>query len=719
MPSPQRPSPSAPTPRGQRPPDASRRGFRDDIQGVRALAVLAIMLYHAGLSPYPGGFVTLDVFFVVSGFLITHLLLKEVDRDGSVSLVRFYARRARRILPAATVVTVATLVASALWLGVVEAKDAATDALWTAFFAANIRFASEQTDYFAQDTAASPFQHYWSLAVEEQFYLVLPLLVVLAAWWATRGRRGGSVRSRAAVVLGTMTVASFAWSVHASEVSPETAYFSTFTRTWEFGVGALLAIIAPWLVRPLGARDRSLLAATGLAAVVVACFTVTEETAFPGYVALLPVLGTGAIMLAGAEWSGRPPLVQRMLGIRPLRWVGDASYSLYLWHWPVFLIATQYLGRDLSLRGTAFAVLVTFALSWASYRFVETPFRTLSWSTRRTLQLYPASLGVVVAASLVAGFVVERSLVQDDAPPITVASQDGGPSGERFSEDPTVALVQASARAAREGDPVPSELEPGLLDLKGDKADLGECEYGAAPWRLCARGDTDAERTLVLLGNSHGRHWVPAFERIAEHAGWRTYYLVKSACTPARVESLHPKLDEPFDECTSFNRWAQKRVEKLQPDLVVIAGSAPRGIVVDEEVVKDRDRILPAMERGFADLVADVQPHAERVAVLGDAPKREREPADCLGRRGATLEDCLDRPSEAARRVTLAARDAAREAGADFVDTQRWFCAGGVCPAVIGATITMRDLGHVTTAYSEQLAEPIGRALGIWRPTGD
>ncbi|GGO68999.1 acyltransferase family protein [Nocardioides deserti] len=689
-----------------------RRGFRDDIQGVRALAVLAIMLYHAGLSPYPGGFVTLDVFFVVSGFLITHLLLKEVDRDGSVSLVKFYARRARRILPAASVVTVATLVASAVWLGVVEARDAATDALWTAFFAANIRFASEQTDYFAQDTAASPFQHFWSLAVEEQFYLVLPLLVVLAAWWAAR--RAGSMRARAAIVLGTMTAASLAWSVHASTTSPETAYFSTFTRTWEFGVGALLAIIAPWLVRPLGARDRSLLAATGLAAVVVACFTVTEETAFPGYVALLPVLGTGAIMVAGAEWSGRPPLVQRMLGIAPLRWVGDASYSLYLWHWPVFLIASQHVGRDLSLRGTAAAVLVTFALSWATYRFVETPFRTLSWSPVRTLRLYPASVGVVLAASLVAGFVVERSMVHDDAPPITIASQDEGPTGEKLSEDPAVALVQVSARAAKDGEPVPSELEPGLLDLKGDKADLGECEYGAAPWKLCRRGDTDGERTLVLLGNSHGRHWVPALEKIAERAGYRAYYLVKSACTPARVESLHPKLDEPFDECTDFNRWTLNRIARLEPDLVVVTGSAPRGIVVDGEVVKDRDEILPAMGQGFADVIADVQPYAGRVAVLGDAPKRQREPADCLGRRGATLAACADEPVDAARQVTLTARDAAQDAGVDWIDPQRWFCAGGLCPAVVGATITMRDLGHLTTAYSEQLAEPLGRALGVW-----
>jgi peptidoglycan/LPS O-acetylase OafA/YrhL len=705
--------PSAPhRDRGKEGREPQRRGFRDDIQGVRALAVLAIMLYHAGLSPYPGGFVTLDVFFVVSGFLITHLLLKEVDRDGSVSLVKFYARRARRILPAASVVTVATLAASAIWLGVVEAKDAATDALWTAFFAANIRFASEQTDYFAQDTAASPFQHFWSLAVEEQFYLVLPLLVVLAAWWASR--RAGSMRARAAIVLGTMTAASLAWSVHASTTSPETAYFSTFTRTWEFGVGALLAIIASWLVRPLGARDRSLLAATGLAAVVVACFTVTEETAFPGYVALLPVLGTGAIMVAGAEWSGRPPLVQRMLGIAPLRWVGDASYSLYLWHWPVFLIASQHVGRDLSLRGTAAAVLVTFALSWATYRLVETPFRTLSWSPVRTLRLYPASVGVVLAASLVAGFVVERSMVHDDAPPITVASQDEGPTGEQLSDDPAVALVQASARAAKDGEPVPSELEPGLLDLKGDKADLGECEYDAAPWKLCRRGDTDGERTLVLLGNSHGRHWVPAFEEIAERAGYRAYYLVKSACTPARVESVQPKLDEAFDECSDFNRWALNRIAKLEPDLVVVTGSAPRGIVVDGEVVKDRDKILRAMGQGFADVIADVEPYAGRVAVLGDAPKRQREPADCLGRRGATLADCLDEPVDSARRVTLAARDAARDAGVDWVDPQRWFCAGGLCPAVVGATITMRDLGHLTTAYSERLAEPLGRALGIW-----
>jgi peptidoglycan/LPS O-acetylase OafA/YrhL len=682
---------------------------------MRALAVLGIVAFHAGVAPYGGGFVTLDVFFVVSGFLITLLLLREVERTGRISLLDFYVRRARRILPAAAVVAVCVVGAATLWLGVVDARDAAVDAVWASLFAANVRFALEETDYFTATDPASPLQHYWSLSVEEQFYLVLPLVLVGCVWWAARR----SARPWRAItgVLVVVSAASLAWSVHASTASPESAYFSTFTRTWEFGVGALLAVAASRLTR-IAPWVRNLMAATGLTMIVVACFVVTTATPFPGYAALLPVLGTGAVMLAGAGTAvdERPALAQRALGVAPLRWIGDASYSIYLWHWPVLVIAEQHLGRDLSPRGLVAALLVTALLSALTYRFVEQPFRRgFRARPARALSLYPASVAMVVAASCVAVLYVQQ-VVDTDAPPVTTGDYARGPDGRPLSKDPAVALVQASVRAALDGRRTPADLKPALLDLRRDRADVGDCDYRAAPWSLCARGDTDAERSIVLMGNSHARHWAPAVDTIGEQYGFTVYHLVKSACTPARLAMVRVGESEPWRECMDFNAWTTEQVAEIRPALVVISGSAPPRVQVGDEITGDRETMTAQVQRGYARAIREVAPHAGRVVVLGDVPKRRTAPATCLGRsQPSRLSDCLDRPDPRPQRVTAATRRAAERNGATFVGTERWFCAAGRCPAVVGRTITMRDQGHVTTVYARRLTEPLARALGVRR----
>ncbi len=740
---------------------AAGPGFRDDIQGMRALAVLAIMAFHAGFSPYPGGFVTLDVFFVISGFLITALLLREIDRTGTLSLRRFYERRARRILPAATAATVGILIASWTWLSLVEADDAAADARWATLFAANIRFALEETDYFAADQPPSPFQHYWSLSVEEQFYAVLPLVLLACVLLATRvtGRSGRGPDPRRVIAAGlvAITLASFAWSVHASATSPETAYFSTFTRTWEFGVGALLAIAAPRLGRDLTARARNLLAVLGLTAIAVACFVVTEATPFPGYAALLPVLGAGAVMVAGAELGTRPtPLLQRALGVGPLRRIGDMSYSLYLWHWPVLVIATGHLGRDLTVRETALAFGAIFAVSWASYRFVEMPFRRgMPPRLGRGLVLYPLALTVVAVSAGEVSTVVRHELDRPN-PAISLAdypaapregeqrakddqrakgdqrASSGAPTGaaerssigpraamERRRErratappDPAVAIVQASARAAEQDAPVPGDLQPPLDEIADDKAEL-ECDYGSGDRELCPRGDPGGDQTLVVLGDSHGRHWIPALDEVAEDAGYTAYYLVRPACTAARVVPYDRRYDARDQECVDFNEWTARQVAALEPDLLIVSSTGARSVEVGDEVYSDQDDVAPELRAGFDELIADLSPHADRVVVLGDVPRREEAPDQCLSERGATLGSCDNTEAAWPARIRRLTRDAARAGGADFVATRQWFCDGGTCPPVIGATIPMRDPGHITTEYAAELAAPLADALDL------
>ncbi len=699
--------------------DRSTKGFRGDIQGMRALAVLGILLFHAGLAPYSGGFVTLDVFFVLSGFLITTLLLREVARTGTIDLLAFYTRRARRILPAATVTIAGTVLASWLWLDLVDARDAAVDGVWAALFGANIRFAVENTDYFTHTDPPSPLQHFWSLSVEEQFYLAMPALLLVAVLVAARLLRRHGPRAQVgaiAVALAAVTAGSLAWSVHASAVSPDSAYFSTFTRTWEFAAGALLAVSARPLTRWLTRARRNAVALAGLALIGLAMAWVTETDPYPGWRALLPVVGTAAVLVAGTGLPDdqRPPALQRLLGLAPLRAIGDASYSLYLWHWPVLTIASEHAGRRLRPAELAVALAVTAVLTWLSYRFVETPFRRRSKAARKPvgLVLYPLAVSVAVASCIASVEVIDRQLDTGN-PGISVADYTRGPDGRTLSKDPAIALVQASTRAAMDGRKIPGRLRPSLVDLKKDRADLGACEYDGSPTRLCPRGDVHADRTLVVLGNSHGRHWVPALDRIAAKAGWKAYYLVKSRCTSARVNLVQAGHHSAWKACHDFNRWTTHQVERLHPDLVIVSTSGAPAVMVDGHLVNDADGVVREMRAGFGRLFDEMEPLSERVVLLADAPRPAISPGRCLSRKGATLRTCLSRTAPRATDVTRVSKEAARDAGVEIVRTHQWFCAYGRCPAVIGRYIPMRDGGHITTPYARSLAGPLGRALGL------
>jgi peptidoglycan/LPS O-acetylase OafA/YrhL len=287
------------------------RTFRPDIEGLRAVAVLAVVLFHAGVLGIRGGYVGVDIFFVLSGFLITGLLLREQQRLGSVSLPAFYARRARRILPAATFVLIATVLATYYLLGTIRGAVTALDGRWTAAFAANLRFAIQGTDYFGRRLAPSPLQHYWSLAVEEQFYLVWPALLLLTA----KVGRGLALRSKLAALLAVIVISSFGWSVVETRTDPVWAFFSPFTRAWELGIGGLLALGTTRL-RLLPNRLAPWLSWAGLFAVLLSFVLLTGRTAFPGYAAALPVLGTALVVIAGT--IGPAGGAEAVLGRAPL-----------------------------------------------------------------------------------------------------------------------------------------------------------------------------------------------------------------------------------------------------------------------------------------------------------------------------------------------------------------------------------------------------------------
>ena len=726
------------------PPETASR-FRGDIQGLRAVAVLTVIGAHAGVGWLSGGFVGVDVFFVISGFLITQQLLGDVERSGNASLVAFYSRRARRILPAATVVLVATVVAATLFLGFLRVRTIVVDAVWAAGFGANLRFARSGVDYFAADLPPSPVQHFWSLSVEEQFYLAWPLVLIGVVALAARGRRGHRGSAPAGVLLAVivgLSALSFVWSIVDTESSPTTAYFSTFTRAWELGLGAIAALAVhrvPGWLRALG-RVRwltELASIAGLAAVAWACLRLDDTTPFPGAVAAVPDLGTAVVILVGAV-AAEPTATARLLSITPARIVGDWSYSLYLWHWPILVVAEEHVRHELTSVQTIALVGLTFVLSGLTYHFVETPFRVgVGWVGRlrgasrrrsdpwlrqwtrppRALALYPASLVLVVASALAGNAATDyREGHRPENPPITLPDGWRSHATDAQGKDPTIALVRRSVWAAEHGVGVPSEVHPALGDLEDSVADVGECEYGKEFGQLCPRGDPEGSKTLVVLGNSHGRHWIPAFEKIAQRAGYAAYYLVRVQCTAALVTPDLGRSSEPNEGCAEFHDWAIEQVRALDPDLLVVASSATDGGVYldDGTYLTDPDEVNQAVADGFGALFEQLAPLTDRLVLLDDIPRVRTVMGDCLASDPDDLGDCMQRPLGSTAAVTRMVGDVADKLGVERIDTAPWFCAHDKCPAVIGDVISYRDPSHMTNEYSAKLAAPLGTALGIW-----
>ena len=687
---------------------SSKGGFRSDIQGLRALAVGLVILAHAGFRTAEGGFVGVDIFFVISGFLIVGLLVREAGESRRISIADFYARRARRVLPAATVVLVVTCFASAWFLPFVRSLEVVKDAVWAAFFGANIRFSLVETDYFAQGSPPSPVQHYWSLAVEEQFYVVIPVLLLLVTvglrrWGhALPEHADRALRRTVLLVLGVVSLASLAYSIHITQADPAAAYFSTPARAWELGIGGLIAT-ALWGRTPRWSRSLTeLLGLAGLGMMAVATLEYSAATPFPGSAALLPVVGCALMLAAGSSASAPTTYWFRWFSLKPFRILGDWSYSLYLWHFPVLLLARAHWEEPgLSRPHLAVTLLLILVLSGLSYHFIEEPFRRgVTWRPRlRAIGLYPVSLALVVVSAVGAQAWVDQQIAaRDDNPAITVDDYAGDP----LSKDPAVALVEASVRGSLDDRPIPGRLHPDLADARESIAPLGECDYRTETRDLCAFGDDDAARTIVVYGDSHARAWGPAFDEIGKKLGYRVYQFVFSGC-PVNTEVRVTGPPKEREQCAEFRDWARGQMKRLDPDLVIAANHYFPGWRTPDD-----DQF-----RGFAGEIERLRGLVDKVVVLGNIPVLPQAPSQCLSRREVDLGDCLMRPVQAQADAQGRFAKLATEQGVRFIDVHRWFCAEDRCPSVIGSFIPFRDREHISVEYARHLADPLARALRL------
>ena len=692
-------TPAALAGRTSGPYGVSRSRWRPEIQALRALAVALVIAGHIWPDLVPGGYVGVDVFFVVSGFLITSMLVEELVGSGRIALTAFWARRARRILPAALVTLLACAVATMVLVPTHRWDAFLTEIATSAAYVENWQLAHTAVDYFARADGVSPVQHFWSLSVEEQFYLVWPLLL-LAAVGLTRGRSAGVRMGALAAAMTVLTAASLTWSILHTPADPEAAYFVTPTRAWEFGAGGVLALL-PQLGRSPAAA-RAALSWLGLAAIVVAGFAYGPQTIFPGSAALLPVLGALAVIRAGAPNHRLAPT--RLLSRPAIQRTGDLSYSLYLWHWPLLVLLPYAVHLPDGVRQAA-VLEATVALAWLSKRYVEDPVRTAGGLLRRparTLGLALVATLAVLAVPAAGALHVRQELRHDELTTRQLVGAHPRCFGAA-ARAPGSGAGDARACANPElgGKVVPTPVE--ASNSPNTPCEVVE-RFGRV--RACAFGRPAAGATeiVAVVGDSHASHWRAAFDYVARQRGWHGLSVTHTGCPFSQAKAALP---EPArTECAQWNRdtlrWFARHPEI---DRVFVAGHTG-GAVVGHPGAKR----FPAQVRGYRRAWSALPASVRQVVILRDTPKMRTATLDCVQR----AMDAGDAPGRACAVPRASALEpdpavaAARQmAGARpralTIDLTDALCDRRSCYPVVGGALTFKDVDHLTTVFAATL----------------
>ncbi|MGE9808592.1 acyltransferase family protein [Janibacter sp. G1551] len=690
--------PGTPASAGGPAPTAHKTVLRGDIEGLRAVAVGTVLIYHLGVPALfglvprmTGGFVGVDIFFVISGFLITSLLIREATRTGTVSIVDFYARRARRLLPAATTVLLFTAIAGWLILPKPAHGDLVTDVIAATLYVINWALAFRSVDYLAEDAAPSPLQHYWSLSVEEQFYVVWPLMILVGMIVARRARL--KPKRLLFLILAVTALASFVYSVLHTRSDPATAYFYTTTRVWELGIGALLAFVAVRL-RRLPRAAAQILALAGAALILFSAFAFTSSAkvglllvAWPGWAALVPTVGAALVIAAGC--ATQETLVAKALSIKPMTWIGGLSYAIYLWHWPLIILAEAQWGDALRLRHKLVIGALAVALSWLTKHLIEDPIRF-----RRSLAIHPGKAlamgGAMMAASLVAAGAVHLTVpkLDPDAPVVGATELIADQQAREWTvkDDPTGAYTTSG----------PIQPDPALApeDIPAYYDDDCQVQPGDSAVNLeCAYAKTDSDTTFAMLGDSKMGQWFPAVESIANREGMRLDLYLKSACSFS--------YDGVKDDCAAFAHNVIDHFKKSgAPDVAIVSQGRPAG---------------DAIESGMSDALAELKALGTTIVVLTDnSTPTQKAVYECISEHEDDYAACgYDRAKGGEGRGTPALEAAAKQVGVPVVDLNPWICppVGTSCPPVIGKTLIYRQGSHVTATYVRSLTPVLHREL--------
>ena len=647
--------------------------FRSDLQGLRAIAVLAVVLYHAHCPGLTGGFIGVDIFFVLSGYLICGLLSRELAATGRIDLARFLLKRARRLMPNAALVLIAVLFATALLQPGYTFPVVARGVTAAALSFANLHFAARDVDYFADDAHPSPVLHFWSLSVEEQFYLAWPLLLVVLAWSTRR-----NTARHAISLLGGIWTLSFMAAMIAVRFDQPLAFYHTELRAWQLATGGLVSALAPQLER-VPAHWRIAMGWLGLTSLVIDMLKFDQTLAYPGLWALLPTLSTAAVLATPAA-SASP---SSLLSLAPLRWIGDRSYSLYLWHWPALVLMPALLPRsDLAVP----AALVLAALAAAiAYQFVEMPIRRMRFG------LAPRWPGFAMAAACIGVVLIGSNLL----------------SKPLWHRDQTTVRLERAVKLAA--------LDKGRNVVAGCHRTFAETDQP-----LCAFGDTAATRTAVLLGDSHASQWFEALDKVAKANGWRLLAWSKSACPIAEVQVWNRLLHSRYSACETWRKSVLARLISIErPQKVFLASFVEFADAVLQPTtgaLMPHEAGVSLWRDGFAAIIQQFQSADIEPIVIADTPQAELQFADCLAMgRGPAC----DRPRAAALPKDRPDVEAATLTGAKVLDLTDRLCGPEICPAMLNGQIVYRDRHHLTARFAASLSDAFERYLPKAGPVDD
>ncbi len=607
------------------------------IQGLRALAALLVTLFHA--KWVNGGFIGVDIFYVISGFLITGLLLREIERTGTINFKEFYARRFKRLLPTSFFVLLVTAVASWLLIPATMRSSLGRDIIAASLYVSNYLFAWWQADYQNLDATPSPVIHYWSLAVEEQFYLIWPLLILFFFIAATKFKK----KILLTFLVAAVTALSFIFSIYQTETSPIWAFYSLPTRAWELGLGALLVLLPP-------IKTKKLVGLLGFIFIIVSAFIFGETTAFPGVNAVIPVLGTVMLISTINSW---PPFLNDVANSRMFQWLGEISYPLYLWHWPLLVLPSTYFARPLAIYERILAIIATIILADLTHRFIEEPFR--KHKTEPTL-VFKRS-GVITLVSVLIG----TAIIFSSSDKIDVSGINGA-----------VSLAQIKAR-------------PLVYD------DGCHANYAQTKSDECIYADTKSDKTMVLYGDSHAAQWFPALVEIASRSGYRLISLTKSACPS--VDTV--RLDQGGFKMSRCKQWrinTIKRIQEINPDVLIMSSfqyfaQPPR--------FTDREKWWNDGQRKLLTEVKNISPH---LIYITDTPHPLRDIPACLA--NYSISKC---------NTTQRSEDLSIS-GFNVINPNSWLCSR-VCPAVKDGVVAYRDASHISVDIAIALIPRLTQAL--------
>ncbi len=651
-----------------------RLGFRGDLEGLRAVAILLVVAAHAKVSWLAGGFIGVDVFFVLSGYLITGLLVKEIEATHSLGFVDFYARRMRRLLPGMLLMIGMTCLLGSLLLLPEAQTGQASAAASAVFWLSNFHFAFQQMDYFSPGSESNLFLHTWSLGVEEQFYLIWPLLLVLAMGaWQPNGNP--LVRRDPTWLMAGLLIGSFALALHWTYASPQLGFYTMPARAWEFALGSLVLLLtgAPNLPprRLLRIRPSMQIVAgwVGLAVIIASALVFDNSFAYPGYWASLPSVGTALVLLAGSGQTRNA--ANPLLSLRPMQAIGRISYSWYLWHWPVLLLGAELIDFD-SVLNRALLVLLSLMIAAASYRFFEKPIRARHGLVARPRLAVFAS----IALMLVAGFFALR---WQTSAMLTMHDNARQPY--------MMARVDA----------------PVIYGMGCDDW------YHSSKVDICQFGNPDASHTAVAIGDSIGLQWFPAYARVFDRPDWKLRVMTKSSCPMVDAPIFYRRIGRRYVECEEWRNAVLQHIASMRPDIVILGSSHTYDFAQSD------------WEHGSRRIFDRLSSSARRIFVMRATPLLAFDGPSCVAPRGmlfhflASESRCTSSAkSEQNENVYQWLGNAAEPFGnVSLMDLNDAVCPNGLCMSKLDGDFVFRDSQHLTERFARKLAPAVARKIGL------